>query len=170
MSDEHPPQTDADADMSDSCLSAVHRYDIDRIYGRFREQDESISGVRTRVTVLEQRVGSIDERLIEHRAMLVEVRASVRHVDREVGTLHQDLDEIKTSQRHMRGQIERFTAEQCQRAQGRTEAIHSLTRILIGIFAALGVLSVSLASLLALAGERGESLLQLVLSLFGLSG
>ena len=156
--------------LTNPCLSTVHRSDMDRLYGRFREQDESLGGVRTRVTVLEQRVGAIEDRLIEQRGMLVEVRASTSHVEREMSGLHDDLVAIQQQQRRTSATLERFSEEQCQRALERTESIHRITRLLIGIFAVLGVLSVSLASLLAMADEEGMSLLGLVLSLFGFGG
>jgi hypothetical protein len=173
MSDE-PSGTPTDTPTDDASpaarLSTTHRYDISRIWGRFRETDEAINGVRARVTGLEQRVSKIDDRLAEQRIMLLDLSASVRHVDHEVSAVRGDMTEIKNNQRGMVGTLERFTVDQGIRGQARTESMNVIVRTLIGIFAALGVISVSIVSLVAMAGEHDISLLNLLAKLFGFGG
>jgi chromosome segregation ATPase len=143
-------------------MFSAHQGDMDRIYGRLRSLGTETSEIEERVRTLESRVATTEERLLEQRSMLLDLRNLIGKVQIDVHRLQTDISGVIEAQTGFNTTLREHMHAETQQALNHTKSIHTLSRVLIGVFAALAVLSVTIMGAVSLLTGEGLALGDLI--------
>ena len=146
-----------------------HVRSLDAVHQKHRENAIAISQVSTRTDQIERRVGVIEEKMLEQRVMLTDVRALTHETHDAVTALKGAVNELRDSLSSVISIFQLHTTEDAERSARRTKSIQSLTRAVIILTTILGVGTVTLLALRAIILEE-EMNISILGTLFGLSG
>ena len=153
-------------ERTERLLCIGHSADIDRMYGRFREQDGDISGVKSRVTAVESRLRGLETSMHDLRRLHADTDARINRLAHDVDGIKSGQIQLTDMVRAQTAILNRHTLEEAERQERHTSAIQRMSRIVIGVFVALAVLSITLQGLLAIVAEQDINT-SLFLQLFG---
>jgi len=145
---------------STETLALAHRSDIDRVHGRLREHDSELTGVKTRLSSVETRMTSVE---VSVNKLAVDVHTMMRSVDNNSRQLNHVTELVQETNRT----LVHHTNEDAVHQLEQTKATQQLVRMVLAVFAVLGVGTLTVAALYE--HLTGESMLHPILGVFGVT-
>jgi len=160
----------------DRIMCVGHTTDIEKLYGRFKETENELSHVKTRVSSIEQRLSNMETGLHDIRRTQNDLTVRVDNIGAEVHRISTTQDILKdlitsltaTFTQHMVDESVR-QAEQVTATHDQTIAIERQTKTIWRVFMAVGVLTITAVSLASVFIEDGFTFAPL-LNVFGFGG